>query len=127
LQNKLKGETWADQLAWWPETDERQLEVQIQIADKAGNLAQASRYVSVRPTTWRKSESGSTLKNTSSPFSQASTSPNPVFEVNEKDAATWKRRLKPIVDANANLAPIDESQTASPLPKPERWRINEAS
>ena len=53
LNGKARVGVYADQIAWWPETTERQLNVAIEIRDIAGNVTQAQRQVVVPQTTWR--------------------------------------------------------------------------
>lgn len=46
---------YADQIAFWPDTDANDLEVRISIADQAGNPATARRQVRVQRPAWRHS------------------------------------------------------------------------
>lgn len=53
LNGKSRAGVYADQVAWWPETSERQLNVAIEIRDLGGNVAQENRQVMIPPTAWR--------------------------------------------------------------------------
>ena len=48
LTPQLTGNVYTDQLAWWPETAVPYLNVRIEIADAAGNIARADRNVVVK-------------------------------------------------------------------------------
>lgn len=48
---------YSDQIAWWPETTEQQLNVAVEIRDIAGNAAQVNRKITVPKTAWRHSSS----------------------------------------------------------------------
>ncbi len=125
LSRSIKGDTWSDQLAWWPDTLEQRLEVKLEVADRAGNLVTANRFVSVRPTTWRRKSSASTLKNSNSPF--VSDTSNPVIEVQRQETSSWQPKLQPVIDETTRRSGLDKSQ---PVPSAttsstDRWRINE--
>lgn len=49
LTPQITGKVYTDQLAWWPETSIPYLNVRIEIADTAGNIARVDRNVVVRP------------------------------------------------------------------------------
>ena len=125
LKQNVAGENWADQLAWWPETSDEQLEVRMQIADSAGNLTSINRYVAVRKTNWRKSSSGSTLGTARSQNGIApAAEPNPINVVEDTGASKWQTRLKPISNPAVN------SHSAQPQiaeSSGNRWRINDES
>ena len=53
LNGTARVGVYADQLAWWPETSERQLNVVVEIKDIAGNTTQVNRQVLVQQTGWR--------------------------------------------------------------------------
>jgi hypothetical protein len=53
LNGKARVGVYADQIAWWPETTDRQLNVAVEIRDVAGNVAQAQRQVVVPQSAWR--------------------------------------------------------------------------
>ncbi len=55
LDGKTRVGVYADQIAWWPDTSERQLNVAIEIRDIAGNVSQAQRQVVIPQTAWRHS------------------------------------------------------------------------
>jgi len=57
LSGTPRNGIYADQLAWWPETTERSLNVAVEIKDIAGNPVQLTRQVLVNPSTWRNSQS----------------------------------------------------------------------
>lgn len=121
LTNKLRSQTWTEQLAWWPDTAEQDLEIRFQIADKAGNAISANRRIATKPTAWRKRSSGSTFDRSNGAFPPVSQ--NPVVEVNRNDGVTWKSKLKPIV--NEQPTPGVEPK-ATIQPASSRWRINES-
>ncbi len=129
LQRKVQGDRWADQLAWWPETSDEQLEVQMQIADYAGNVSSVNRYVAVRRTSWRKRSSGSTLGSARSQNgSTIQPEQNPIHVINENSAATWRPKLKPITSPTINSQPV-QPQVAKSFGDGDgdRWRINETT
>lgn len=53
LNGKARVGVYADQIAWWPETTERQLNVAVEIRDIAGNAARVQRQVVVPQSPWR--------------------------------------------------------------------------
>lgn len=53
LSGVARSGIYSDQIAWWPETTEQQLEVAVEIKDAAGNPAQLTRQVNVPQTAWR--------------------------------------------------------------------------
>ena len=53
LGGDARNGLYADQVAWWPETTARSLNVRITIADAAGNQVSQDRTVSVPPTPWK--------------------------------------------------------------------------
>ena len=55
LNGRQRGGIYSDQIAWWPETKERQLRVAVEIKDIAGNAVQANRLITIQPTQWRHS------------------------------------------------------------------------
>ena len=98
LDQKIQSQSWADQLAWWPDTSASQLEVRIRINDLAGNESTASRYIAVKRASWRTRSTGSTL-------GQARPPRNPYQAVNNSAAnsegsAAWQPKLKPLVNGN---------------------------
>ncbi|MCH2183363.1 MAG: hypothetical protein MK108_15295 [Mariniblastus sp.] len=48
LNPQVTGKVYTDQLAWWPETSIPYLNVRIEIADTAGNIARADRNIVVK-------------------------------------------------------------------------------
>lgn len=66
LNGKQRAGIYSDQIAWWPETKDRQLRVVVEIKDIAGNVAQASRMLTIQPAAWRHS-SESTAQITDQP------------------------------------------------------------
>ncbi len=55
LNGRQRGGVYSDQIAWWPETKERQLKVVVEIKDIAGNAVQADRLLTIQSATWRHS------------------------------------------------------------------------
>lgn len=53
LNGRQRGGIYSDQIAWWPETKERQLRVAVEIKDIAGNAVQANRLITIQPAQWR--------------------------------------------------------------------------
>lgn len=53
LKGKSRVGSYSDQIAWWPETTDRQLNVAVEIRDIAGNIAQVQRQVVVPQSGWR--------------------------------------------------------------------------
>ncbi|MEM9410964.1 MAG: hypothetical protein AAGA30_07615 [Planctomycetota bacterium] len=51
---------FTDRVAWWPKTDSKQIEVQLEISDKAGNRASASSFVSIRKSAFQRRYNNST-------------------------------------------------------------------
>ncbi len=47
LSPVVAGTIYSDQLAWWPQTPARQLNIRFEIADTAGNIASAQRQILV--------------------------------------------------------------------------------
>ncbi len=125
LKQTVPGENWADQLAWWPETSDEQLEVRMQIADSAGNLVSVNRYVAVRKTNWRKSSSGSTLgtaRSQSGLTRDQTPEQNPIHVVEDTNGTKWQKRLKPISNPTINSQPAQGQVAESSV---SRWRIND--
>lgn len=113
LDQDFKSNAWSDQLAWWPDVSNTQLEVRMRIADMAGNETKVSRYVAVKRASWRSRSSGSTLNQARS----SAVAPNPII-VNE--SASWQPRLKPLSNTENHV-------TEMALPTNNRWRINETA
>ncbi len=68
LKGKARVGVYADQIAWWPETSDRQLNVAVEIRDIAGNVAQARRQVVVPQSAWRhRSQSVAQITDSNSP------------------------------------------------------------
>jgi hypothetical protein len=55
LNGIQRNGVYSDQIAWWPETKERQIRVVVEIKDIAGNAAQANRLLTIQSATWRHS------------------------------------------------------------------------
>ncbi len=53
LKGVARSGIYADQLAWWPETTERAVNVAVEIQDIAGNTVQLTRQVQVSQAGWR--------------------------------------------------------------------------
>ena len=53
LSGMARAGIYADQLAWWPETTERLLNVAVELKDIAGNTVQLDRQVRVTQAGWR--------------------------------------------------------------------------
>ena len=127
LEQKVQSQMWTDQLAWWPDASNKQLEVKVRIADMAGNEVTATRYVAVKRASWRTSSTGSTLN-------QARPSTNPPQPVAgaANDSANWQPRLRPFADPNPIIeSPRPQQAARAPQPIPQgsgnRWRINETA
>ncbi|MFT5303815.1 MAG: hypothetical protein ACI87E_003789 [Mariniblastus sp.] len=63
--------TYSDQIAWWPETTDRQFNVLAEVKDIAGNVAQSRRQVVVAETGWRHQR-----QSVARPTDSAATQPN---------------------------------------------------
>jgi len=61
LNGSVRNGIYADQISWWPDTTATTLDVQIQIADFAGNVATVDRKATVAKTAWRHRSRSSTL------------------------------------------------------------------
>ncbi len=66
LNGKQRNGIYSDQIAWWPETKDRQLRVVVELKDIAGNMVQANRLLTIQPSAWRHS-SESTAQITDQP------------------------------------------------------------
>lgn len=55
LNGIQRNGVYSDQIAWWPETKERQIRVVVEIKDIAGNAVQANRLLTIQSATWRHS------------------------------------------------------------------------
>ena len=53
LSGKARAGIYADQLAWWPDTTQRAINVAVEIKDIAGNTVQLTRQVQVTQAGWR--------------------------------------------------------------------------
>lgn len=53
LTGMVRNGSYADQLAWWPDTTERSLNVRLTIADQAGNSIYKERRINIAPSPWR--------------------------------------------------------------------------
>ncbi len=56
----LVQNSWADELAFWPQKSAPNLEVRLELADAAGNSVSAVRTTTVRPVSLERKQSGST-------------------------------------------------------------------
>lgn len=136
LDQKVQSQTWTDQIAWWPDTSNSQLEVRMRIADLAGNENTASRYVAVKRASWRTRSTGSTI-NQARPTANASQQARNF----SNDSAAWRPKLKPLSNTtqsvakntaqsgHSNMILTNNSKSDQPSPATERtadrWRINE--
>ncbi len=68
---EAKGGIFADQYAWWPDTPAREVLVQLQISDSAGNVAVEERQIVVPRTARRSSDSSMVVQG--SPMSKPPT------------------------------------------------------
>jgi hypothetical protein len=128
------GGIYVDQLAFWPETTVRALDVRIAIADEAGNVVSADRRLAVQSPTWRHSNRA-TARPTDRPTVDPATVPNsvssaPVRNMKCADGACeippvtandpqWKRafysNLRP--PAPENYRPNETASDRKPVPK----------
>ena len=68
LNGRQRAGVYSDQIAWWPETAERQLRVAVEIKDIAGNTVQVDRRLTIQPAIWRhSSESTAQITDRSQP------------------------------------------------------------
>ena len=68
LNGRQRVGVYSDQIAWWPETAERQLRVAVEIKDIAGNTVQVNRRLTIQPAIWRhSSESTAQITDRSQP------------------------------------------------------------
>ena len=71
LAGTARGGVYADQLAWWPETTERNLNVAVEIKDIAGNAVQLTRQILIAQTGWKhKSRSTAQITDAQNPATQ---------------------------------------------------------
>ena len=130
LKQKVQSQTWTDQLAWWPDASNEQLEVKVRVADMAGNAVTATRYVAVKRASWRTRSTGSTLNQ-----ARPSTNPPQPNVGGANDSANWQPKLRPFASPNPVIespSPSRQKQSArTPEPVPQgsgnRWRINESA
>jgi len=66
LSGAARAGIYADQLAWWPETTQRAINVAVEIKDTAGNTVQLTRNVQVARAGWRHQQK-STAQRTAPP------------------------------------------------------------
>ena len=72
LQGSEFQGSYADQIAWWPETTARELDVRMSIADRAGNLTDQARRLAIATPPWRhRNESTARVINPSNTLSVA--------------------------------------------------------
>ena len=53
-------QTYVDRIAWWPQVQSDRIEVQLEVADSAGNVASEIQAVSTRNTTFKRNQNNST-------------------------------------------------------------------
>jgi hypothetical protein len=53
LTGMVRNGSYVDQLAWWPDTTERSLNVRLTVADQAGNSIYKERRINIAPSPWR--------------------------------------------------------------------------
>lgn len=61
LNGTARNGVYADQLAWWPDTSQRILNVAVEIKDVAGNPVQLTRQIVLPQTSWRKRNQSTAL------------------------------------------------------------------
>lgn len=128
------GGIYVDQLAFWPETTVRALDVRIAIADEAGNVTSADRRLNVESPNWRHSTRATALP-TDGPSIDPAHVPNaasntPVRNMKCEDGScdippvtandpTWKRafysKLRP--SAPQNYRPNETTADRKPVPR----------
>lgn len=130
LQQQAKDSNWGDQLAWWPDTTQRQLEVRIQIADFAGNTTTVNRYVAVQGAAWKRSSSGSTVgmsqQQRLNSFAQREQA-NSNAIAGAANSSNWQPRIKPVAPDAAKVAQkpvVKHSPAVATQGNSDRWRIN---
>ena len=99
---------YADQIAWWPRTSQRQLNVLVEIKDVAGNITQAKRNVMVRQTGWRH-RAESTAQITDPPRDQ-----NAIWRSRQNDEP---------LDQPANDQPSQFKETAKRSPQASKTQL----
>ena len=147
LNGTARNGIYADQIAWWPDTTSEVIEVQLQVADFAGNVTVADRDVTVAKTTWRHRAKSSTLDSqfnqrppTGTGYGNESTTssakpPNVICEngvcrIVPKEPQTtaealeneqWQRTIAPLNVANnrppANNSPLANNPTNNAPPR----------
>ncbi|WP_148619008.1 hypothetical protein [Mariniblastus fucicola] len=131
LKQNIQSQSWTDQLAWWPDTSAEQLEVRIQVADMAGNITSASRYVAVKTTSWRRNSTGSTLGEARPPADSSSS--NAQRTSSSDGSASWQPKLRPFANtpeqASTNTTPAQRQNATQQTAQASdnRWRINETA
>jgi hypothetical protein len=53
LTGSVRNGSYSDQIAWWPETTERSLNVRVSISDTAGNTVYQERRINIAQSPWR--------------------------------------------------------------------------
>ena len=104
--SNVNNGTWSDQIAWWPDTTDQQLEVNLQIADYAGNAVSLDRRVTVQKTAWRHKSSGSTLDDANNKPSNLICENGvcrldrsaPKEERQVAAASPWHKAIKPLIE-----------------------------
>ena len=143
FQSNVNNGTWSDQIAWWPDTTDQQLEVNLQIADHAGNAVSLDRRVTVQKTAWRHKASGSTLDDANNKPSNLICENGvcrldrsaPKEEQQIASASPWHKTIKPVIEtAPSAVASVPNqgngSRTAaggSMTKSPRRWNLQPAS
>ncbi|MEQ1905139.1 MAG: hypothetical protein ABL888_13200, partial [Pirellulaceae bacterium] len=98
---EAKGGMFADQYAWWPDTPAREVLVQLQISDSAGNVAVEERQIVVPRTARRSTESSMVVQG--SPMSK------PPTQLPNANVEALKPNTTGFVDPNAPPKPTKPS------------------
>ena len=97
--NYVPAGIYVDQLAFWPETTVKTLDVRVVIADEAGNVTSADRKIAVQTPTWRHSN-----RATARPTDQPSIDPSRV----PHSANAPVRNMK-CEDGSCDIAPVAQN------------------
>ena len=123
--NYVPAGIYVDQLAFWPETTVKTLDVRVVIADEAGNVTSADRRIAVQTPTWRHSN-----RATARPTDQPAIDPSRV----PQSASAPVRNMK-CEDGSCDIPPVAENNPQwkrafySKLrpESPQNYRVNQTA
>ncbi len=115
------GGVYADQLAWWPETTERRLNVAVEVKDIAGNTTQLTRQIQVTQTGWKHKAKSTAQITDRSPQIASSLNNRLATSQTNNDQTTHNATSAPPA-----VKPTPKSKQVGSLTNDNRWNFDQS-